>query len=60
MSDPATDVVLYEVREPGIALLTLNRPERLNAWNGELATRYFTLLDQAAAVYNSATATART
>ncbi len=49
MSDPATDVVLYEVREPGIALLTLNRPERLNAWNGELATRYFTLLDQAAA-----------
>jgi len=46
MSD---DVVLYEVREPGIALLTLNRPERLNAWNGELATRYFALLDQAAA-----------
>jgi enoyl-CoA hydratase/carnithine racemase len=46
MSD---DVVLYELREPGIALLTLNRPDRLNAWNGELATRYFTLLDQAAA-----------
>ena len=46
MSD---DVVLYERREPGIALLTLNRPERLNAWNGELAARYFTLLDQAAA-----------
>lgn len=46
MSD---DVVLYEFREPGIALLTLNRPDRLNAWNGELAARYFTLLDQAAA-----------
>ena len=46
MSD---DVVLYELREPGIALLTLNRPDRLNAWNGELASRYFTLLDQAAA-----------
>ena len=43
------DVVLIEHREPGIALLTLNRPERLNAWNGELATRYFELLDQAAA-----------
>ncbi|MFM2077574.1 MAG: hypothetical protein RJA49_1464, partial [Actinomycetota bacterium] len=28
MSD---DVVLYELRDPGIALLTLNRPERLNA-----------------------------
>ncbi len=50
MSDSSTEsVVLYEVREPGIALLTLNRPERLNAWNGELATRYFQLLDQAAA-----------
>jgi enoyl-CoA hydratase/carnithine racemase len=46
MSD---DVVLYELREPGIALLTLNRPERLNAWNGELAVRYFELLDQCAA-----------
>ena len=46
MSD---DAVLIEHREPGIALLTLNRPERLNAWNGALATRYFELLDQAAA-----------
>ena len=46
MSD---DVVLFERRDPGIALLTLNRPERLNAWNGELAARYFTLLDQCAA-----------
>ncbi|MEN9504444.1 MAG: hypothetical protein RI958_370 [Actinomycetota bacterium] len=43
------DPVLYEVREPGIALITLNRPERLNAWNGELASRYFEYLDQAAA-----------
>lgn len=41
------DVVLYDVREPGIAVLTLNRPDRLNAWNGELAVRYFALLDQA-------------
>jgi enoyl-CoA hydratase/carnithine racemase len=43
------DPVLYEVREPGIALITLNRPERLNAWNGELAARYFEFLDRAAA-----------
>ena len=54
MSNPTTDaaadndVVLYEVRPPGIALITLNRPERLNAWNGPLAARYFELLDQAA------------
>jgi len=46
MSD---DVVLVERRDPGIALLTLNRPERLNAWNAELAARYFTLLDECAA-----------
>lgn len=51
MSDLSTnpDPVLYERREPGIALITLNRPARLNAWNGELAVRYFELLDQAAA-----------
>ena len=46
MSD---DVVLYEEREPGIALITLNRPERLNAWTAELGDRYFSLLDRAAA-----------
>jgi len=51
MSDATTNdsVVLLEYRQPGIALLTLNRPERLNAWNGELAARYFELLDQCAA-----------
>ncbi|CAN5557675.1 enoyl-CoA hydratase [soil metagenome] len=43
------DVVLYEQPAPGVALLTLNRPDRLNAWNGELAVRYFALLDQVAA-----------
>jgi enoyl-CoA hydratase/carnithine racemase len=43
------DAVLYELVEPGIAVLTLNRPDRLNAWNGDLADRYFALLDQCAA-----------
>lgn len=42
----AEDVVLYEVRDR-VALITLNRPERMNAWTGELENRYFDLLAQA-------------
>ncbi|MEA3020010.1 MAG: hypothetical protein QOI47_1534, partial [Actinomycetota bacterium] len=42
----AEDVVLHEYRDDGVALLTLNRPDRLNAWTGELEQRYFTLLDE--------------
>lgn len=40
------DAVLYDVSE-GIATLTLNRPERLNAWTGELGNLYWRYLDQA-------------
>jgi enoyl-CoA hydratase/carnithine racemase len=39
------DVVLCEVSE-GVALLTLNRPDRMNAWTSELEVRYFDLLDE--------------
>ncbi len=42
------DAVLYEV-QGRTALITLNRPERLNAWNGDLAAGYFSSLDRAAA-----------
>jgi enoyl-CoA hydratase/carnithine racemase len=45
---PATEVVLYEVSD-GVAVLTLNRPDRLNAWVPEMQVRYFDLLEQAAA-----------
>ena len=49
MSDSNTnDTVLYEV-DDGVAVVTLNRPERLNAWTGELGTGYFDALDRAAA-----------
>jgi enoyl-CoA hydratase/carnithine racemase len=41
------DVVLYAVAD-GIATLTLNRPERLNAWTPSLGSRYFDLLERAA------------
>jgi len=45
---PATEVVLYDVQD-GVAVLTLNRPERLNAWVPDMQVRYFDLLEQAAA-----------
>jgi len=40
--------VLYEETD-GVALITLNRPERLNAWTGELGAQYFDSLDRASA-----------
>ncbi len=43
-----SDVVQRTI-EDGVALLTLNRPERLNAWTGEMQTVYFDLLDECAA-----------
>lgn len=43
-----SDTVLYEAVD-GVALITLNRPNRLNAWNAELGTAYFDALDRAIA-----------
>jgi enoyl-CoA hydratase/carnithine racemase len=43
-----TDVVLFEV-DDRVAIITFNRPERLNAWTPELQTRYFDLLEESAA-----------
>jgi enoyl-CoA hydratase/carnithine racemase len=42
-----TEVVLREIAD-GVAVLTLNRPERLNAWTPEMGSRYFDLLDDCA------------
>jgi enoyl-CoA hydratase/carnithine racemase len=43
-----SEVVQMSV-EDGVALLTLNRPERLNAWTDEMEHAYFGLLDDCAA-----------
>jgi len=40
---------LYEKIEPGIALITFNRPERLNAWTGRMGEEYFAHIDTAVA-----------
>jgi len=43
-----SDVVNRDVRN-GVAVLTLNRPDRLNAWTAEMERDYFALLDECAA-----------
>lgn len=52
VAEPATsdtEPVLYEVRESGVAILTLNRPDRMNGWGGGLAATFYTRLDDAEA-----------
>ena len=44
----STEVVTYELRD-GVGVITLNRPERLNAWVPEMQVRYFDRLDACAA-----------
>jgi enoyl-CoA hydratase/carnithine racemase len=41
-----TEVVLRDVRD-GVCVLTLNRPEQLNAWTHAMEDRYFDLLEEA-------------
>ncbi|MGD0455818.1 MAG: enoyl-CoA hydratase [Solirubrobacteraceae bacterium] len=42
-----SEVVQMQI-EDGVALLTLNRPDRLNAWTAEMEHAYFALLEQCA------------
>jgi enoyl-CoA hydratase/carnithine racemase len=41
------DAVLYATTASGVAMLTLNRPERLNTWGGDVATAFYSSLDRA-------------
>jgi len=46
LTNQGTDLVLSE-RDGGVLVLTLNRPDRLNAWNVEMEREYFSLLEAA-------------
>jgi enoyl-CoA hydratase/carnithine racemase len=41
------DLVLYDVDEHGVATVTLNRPERKNAWSIPMERRFFAVLAEA-------------
>jgi len=41
------DAVIYEVTASGVAVLTLNRPDRLNTWGGDIASAFYAGLDRA-------------
>jgi enoyl-CoA hydratase/carnithine racemase len=45
----SSEPVLYQVSDAGVALITLNRPERRNAWGGALTSMFFRCLEDAEA-----------
>src|SRR6201985_2131304 len=48
VAEPAQDeAVIYEVTARGVAVLTLNRPDRLNTWGGDIANAFYVGLDRA-------------
>jgi hypothetical protein len=40
------DAVLYDVRDSGVAIITLNRPDRMNGWGGPLAAGFYESIDR--------------
>jgi enoyl-CoA hydratase/carnithine racemase len=44
-----TSPVLFELRDSGVAVVTLNRPDRMNAWGGGLAAAFYRCMDRAEA-----------
>lgn len=48
MSEAAQDDLVLFTVDDGVAILTLNRPDRSNGWIGPMGRRYFALLEQVA------------
>ena len=47
-SDGASDTpVLYQATDSGVAILTFNRPDRLNAWGPDIAAGFYAAIDRA-------------
>src|ERR1700744_1236465 len=48
VADPGQDeAVIYDVTATGVAVMTLNRPDRLNTWGGDIATAFYAGVDRA-------------
>jgi enoyl-CoA hydratase/carnithine racemase len=48
VAEPGQDeAVIYEVTATGVAVLTLNRPDRLNTWGGDIATAFYAGIERA-------------
>lgn len=41
-----SDLVLVDVRPTGVAVITLNHPDRMNAWSGAMSSRFFARLEE--------------
>lgn len=41
------DAVLYEANGSGVAVITFNRPDRLNAWGSDIAAGFYAAMDRA-------------
>lgn len=49
VSDGVTDAVRYEVSGAGVAVITLNRPDRLNSWGPDISAGVYAGFDRAEA-----------